>query len=226
MKRVEEILSRQLKNYGEKDIQAKHLEIELNRVQQSHQDILSKLESNIRTGVAGKTRQYEVLVKELSLQITKLLYENHKLRVYIQKISGETVLPMHYASFSKDMIAQESDISLYDSMEELVIQNKELRTNLYQMKSASKALINEDIEQHDTTKLLMKLEKAEEKVVRQREELAAWETNSKELISDSQSLKKSLRTLQLEKSNLDEKSKNQEVMIQKLKSELRSSSGQ
>ena len=66
MKKVEEILARQLKNYADKDLAIKKLEADYSKSNQRYDELRNKMDTAISHTINSKTRQYEELVVDMN----------------------------------------------------------------------------------------------------------------------------------------------------------------
>ena len=84
----------------------------------------------------AKIESLEKIIQNQALQIQNLLFQNHKLREYIQVKTGEKVPALDFtrSDFSQGLIIEE-DSALYSSIESQTQQNLKLRQKLYLLTS-------------------------------------------------------------------------------------------
>lgn len=221
LKKVETTLIRQLKNFAEKEDLVKNLEKEFEAVSAKYDEMKERMENAINSTVNSKTIQYEALVKDMGGQVSKLLYENTKLRKYIEVKLGQVILPLHLELVSKEYL-QPRDFELFENIEGLIAQNTELKSSQYQMASSSVSESHKPKEAVDAElkNLMKRVEAADREKEKLEVSLREWKSKAKAIIEQSADVHRQLNNYQHEYAILDQKHKNSEQQVERLKKEL------
>ena len=231
MKKVEEILARQLKNYADKDLAIKKLEADYSKSNQRYDELRNKMDTAISHTINSKTRQYEELVVDMNRQLSVLLYENDRLRQNIEEISGKIVLPLAHDLVSTENLSEDG-LQTYKKIEELIQQNTELKNQINGLRSSSRgrpstghqgkqAQSHEQLQDQDVGKLLKRIESGEQQLKKIKENRDALKKTSDILLEENTTLNKRVRTLQTDMQMKDLKQKNSDDIIEKLKQEIK-----
>lgn len=221
LKKVETTLIRQLRNFAEKEDLVKNLEKEFEAVSAKYDEMKERMENAINSTVNAKTIQYEALVKDMGGQVSKLLYENTKLRKYIEAKLGQVILPLHSELVSKEYL-QPRDFELFENIEGLIAQNTELKSSQYQMASSSVSESHKPKEAVDAElkNLMKRVEAADREKEKLEVSLREWKSKAKAIIEQSADVHRQLNNYQHEYAILDQKHKNSEQQVERLKKEL------
>ena len=221
LKSVETILSNHLQTYSDKESTIKNLENKFTSISQKYDEMKIKMENAINTKVNSKTIQYEALVRDLALQVTKLLYENTKLRKYIERELDQVIPALDYSLVVRENFGRE-DVALYDSIEELVKQNTELKNKTFTFSTSSHTMIPKPSEgaEQEVNNLMKRLSAAEQNNDHLRKARDEWKAQATNLLEQSGSIQKQLRNIQHEYSMLESKAANSDAMVKRLKQEL------
>lgn len=214
-------MAKQLKIYSQKEESVKKLESELRNISSRYDEMKYRMEAAINSTVSSKTIQYESLLRDLTQQVSKLLYENTKLRRYFENKMGQIIMPLHPDLVVRENM-QQRDIELYDSIEGLVSQNTELKTIQVKMASSSVSETHRPKEGHDAElkNLIKRVESADREKETLQKSLEEWRSHAKKLIEQSADNHRQLSNYQHEYSVLDQKYKNSGQMVARLKTEL------
>lgn len=216
---IEQILSNQLKSQSEKEASVDTLQSKLTSLSQRYDELHSKTEAAITSTVTSKTMQYEALLRDMSKQLTKLLYENTKLRRFIESQTGQVVPKLDYTLLVKENLGRE-DADLFASMEELIKQNSELKSKSYTFSASSHGAPKHETNEQEVNNLMKRLAASEQEVDRLKAARDNWKTQATGLLEQSSSLQKQLRNIQHEYGLLERKAATSEAIVEKLRREL------
>lgn len=227
LKEVEQILTKHLNSYSDKDLNILRLEEDLTKISKRYDEMKAKMEEAINNTVNSKTRQYEQLVKEQGTQLSKMLFENNKLRQYIEKVSGQIMLPMHPDMTNEGNLST-ADQKLYANDTELVKINRDLKKEIISLKNEVKVLLKEQSSsstteggsQQDINSLMKKLEASNQELNKAKEQRDISEKKADNTHKENRELKSSLRALQNEHNIHDQNFKNSEEMVRRLKAQV------
>lgn len=221
MKAVEVILNKQLKRSTEEEKKMKQLEGEFRSVSSKYDELKSRVEASIISSVSSKTIQYEILVKDLGMQVSKLLYENTKLRQHIEKDHGHVLLPLNPDLICKENLS-EANMTLFESIQQLMIQNRQLKENQIKIAvhSQNEAPKSKEGNEQEVKNLMKRIEAADLEMEKLRESRDNWKTQANNLIKTSSDIHRQLRSYQQEKVILEQNHKHTVDALNKYKNEL------
>lgn len=223
VKNAEEVLARQIKNWADKDLTIRSLQSELSKISTRYDEMKTKLESAIETKVSAKTRQLHQLVKDLSMQVSALLFENTKLRRYIEKESGKIVLPLPIGLVSEEHLSDQKDRKLYTTLESLIKQNNEMKMNIGVRVEPERPSTSRS--EHDTDKLLNRIGDLLDSNTKCEREKESLNERFEEGLNKNRELLEKLNSLQIKQSTLEQQSATDQKVIARLKKELSMSFG-
>lgn len=222
LKTVESIFSSQIKSANEKEASINALESKYLTLSKKYDEMKSKTEAAIHTTVTSKTLQYEALARDLTSQVTKLLYENTKLRRYIESECGMVIPQPEYSLFTKENLGR-SDSELFEKIEDLIKQNSDLKSKAYKF-SASSHHGNQkaDTNEHEYNNLMKRLAASEQETDRLKAARDNWKSQANSLMEKSGNIQRQLQDIQYEYENLERRAATADATVAKLKQELAS----
>ena len=236
MKKVEEILTRQLKNYADKDLAIKKLEVDYTKSNQLYDELRNKMDTAMSHTINSKTRHYEELVVDMNRQLSVLLYENDRLRQHIEEISGKIILPLAHDLVTTENLSEDG-LQTYKKIEELIQQNTELKNQINGLRSTSRGRpstghqgkqshSHEQLQDQDVSKLHKRIETGEQQIKKVKENRDALKKTSDILLEENNNLNKRLRSLQTDMQMKELKQKNSDDIILKYKEEIKKTRNQ
>lgn len=216
---VEQILSKQLQTYSEKEATIRSLETRFTSLSQKYDEVKNRTEAAITSTVTSKTIQYEHLVRDLTSQVTKLLYENTKLRKYVEHQFGQVIPPLDYSLLVKENLGRD-DSGLYDKIEDLVKQNSELKSKSITFATSSHGAAKHEGNEQEVNNLMKRLAASEQEVDRLKSARDHWKSQATSLLEQSGGMQRQLRNIQHEYGLLESRAATSEAIIEKFKKEL------
>lgn len=221
LKAVEQILSKQLQNKSDKEASIDALQSKYDSLNHKYDEMKAKTEAMIASIVSSKTLQYEILSKDLAAQVTKLLYENTKLRKYVEDECGLVLPAPEYSLLTKENLGR-ADALLFGNMEELIKQNEELKTKTFTFAASSHGSSKSDGSEQEMNNLMKRLASTEQEVDRLKSARDNWRTQAQNFVQENDGLQRKLKNIQYEYDLLERRTTTSEATVIKLKQELAS----
>jgi phage shock protein A len=219
LKSVEQILSKQVQTRSDKEAAIDSLQVKYSTLSHKYEEMKTKTEAAIASSVTSKTVQYEVLSRDLSAQVVKLLYENTKLRKFIEEEFSIVVPAPDYSLLKKENLGR-ADASLFESIEDLVKQNGELKSKTFTFATSSHAPVKSDGNEQEMNNLMKRLASTEQEVDRLKTARDNWRSQANTLLEENGAMHRQLRNIQYEYDLLERRAATSEASVNKLKHEL------
>lgn len=191
------------------------LKTQLQKLRREYAELDQKTSQTINIKIKEEVKSRDSIIKAQALQIQTLLYELHKLRRYVSKKFSLHIPALDRSNPLK--LSSVQDVECYQSIEELVLQNKRLKQMLYVAESKASQKGTPGTE---GGRLSVKVEKMKEKNRELLSEVRSWKESTKKVISDKneamQRVNASKEAVLAEKENLSA----QVMMLQESKQEM------
>jgi hypothetical protein len=209
-------LTKQLDAAAEKELEIKSLQVRVAELSAQYEEAKKRVESSIETAYGSKTRQFHQVIKDLSMQVSVLLFENTKLRRFIEKETGKVVMPLPLGLFGEEPLPGQ-DQRFFTEIESLVRQNNELK--LSQASHVEKPSSSTRTEKESDV-LLAKISSLTESIKKSDQEKESWKRRTEDLTKKSRELAEKLNQLQTQKTHLESDLASKNLIIEQLKTNL------
>ena len=176
------------------------LQLKVAELSLQYEEAKKRIESSIETAYGSKTRQLHQVVRDLSMQVSVLLFENTKLRRFFEEETGKVVLPLPLGLFGEEPLPGQ-DQRFFVEIEGLVRQNSELKlsqaSRVEQPSSSARTEKETDVllaKISSLTESLKKTELEKEASKRRAEELSKKNRELADKLAQQLSLKAHLET--------------------------------
>ena len=175
------------------EIQAVELQKAFTEMQKSFQDLEEEANKKFDEEIRLKVKSRDQIIKEQSLQIQKVLFENHKLREYMNHRYHEQIVPLEFESFSKNSIQKTEDKEFYESFEGLIEQNKNLRSKIYLLETSSSSGSQKSKSEYN--KLMKMVEDGKDSNKQLIESVKKWKEGTQKLLTEKSELQGRLQEI-------------------------------
>jgi len=211
--------AKNLQESAEKDFEVIKLKKSYQDIQSSFAELEEITEKRFNQELKEKIVTRDRIIKQQGSQLQNLLYENHKLRGYLQSKLGEFVWPLHPLPGQEKLSPVKSeDKQFYISLEGLVDQNKKLREKLYLIEN--KGASGRRMTKSEYSTLLEKFENSKEKIKELKQEIKSWKDNLKNTITQKSELQTKLKELKREQRETKESMELRINSLENVKSQL------
>ena len=200
------------------DIEVFQLQKSYSEMQKSFQELEEEAEKKFDEEIRQKVKSRDQTIKDQALQIQKLLFENHKLREYMNSRYHETIVPLEFENFSKNMIQKSQDREFYESLDGLVDQNKNLRSKIYLLETSSSNGSQKSKSEYN--KLMKMVEEGKGANKQLLDSVKKWKEGTQKLLTEKTELQGRIYDLKQQTSSKIAKLEKQVQTLLQLKEEL------